>query len=127
MKNYDVGKDVKVSCFKYKTSSLYNNLKHNLYKICINVGGKKMFFKYHDSVYNYARGGYPNTNDIVKKLIEDAWDYDDNRNVKTFANRFGYKLDKETHLDFRDCEKAYYKLKTMLSNKEIEKLYQLVK
>lgn len=128
MRVYEVGnKEVKVSCFQYKTSYVYTNKKHNLYKICINVGNKKMFFKYHDSVYNYESGRFPYMNDIVKRLIEDSWQYEDNRNIKMFAETNNYNLDKETYLDFNDCRKAFYKLHTMLTNVEINKLYNLVK
>ncbi len=128
MKSYIVGnKVINIGCYFQKTSYVYTNVKHNLYKIDIRVGKKQMFLKYHDSAYNYQRGGYPKMENIIKRLIEDAWEFDDCRNVATFAEANNYSLDKETHLDFNDCRKAYYKLKAMLTNDEIEELYNMVK
>jgi len=127
MKEYKVGnKTINVGCYFQKTSYVYTNEKHNLYKICISIGNEKMFLKYHDSTYNYQRGGYPKMENIIKRLIEDSWEYSDNKTVKNFAEANNYNLDKETYLDFKDCRKAFYKLHKLLTNKEIEELYEIV-
>lgn len=126
-KFYDLdGKEVSVKCFRKKTSSAFTGIKHYLYNIVISINGRQIFFKYHDNEKNYYSGIYPDIDDVIKSIIDDGWDYDETRSKNTFANEFNYELDKETVREYNNCRKYFYKLKSVLTNKEINILYDQV-
>lgn len=125
MKTYEInGKEVHVGCYLHGTSSMYGG-RHNLYKIRIEALGRVVFLRYHDSVANYLRGGYPLMEDVVRRLIEDSREYASCRKMEVFAGKNGYDMDRETASDFSDCSKAYHKLRSILSPCDIDRLYEI--
>ena len=71
----------------------------NKYRVTINYKGKTIWFVFHDNIYNKS-----GKIDFISCLLQDAWGYDDNRDIYEFAENFGY----DYYADLPKVKKAYY-------------------
>ena len=121
------GKEVKVSVRRNGTSSVMLNGKHYKYKVIVEVNNITKYFNFHDSIANYIRGAYPIVGECLRCVLMDAIAYNDNRHPQDFANEFGYEVGtREFVRVYNGCEKAYYKMLSMLSLDEMYELYDFL-
>lgn len=121
------GKEVKVSVHRNGTSSVMLNGNHYKYKVIVEVNNITKYFNFHDSIANYISGAYPIVGECLGCVLMDAFDYYQNSNPQDFANEFGYEIGtREFVRAYNGCEKAYYKMLSMLSLDEMYELYDFL-
>ena len=125
---YEIGgKEIHVRCFRKGTSSAYTGDRHYLYKLCVSVCGHQVFLKYHDTRENYVSGAWPDIDAALHQIIGFAYDFEDGRDLRSFAAALGRGIDDAMARDFRDCRKSFYKLRAVLSAKDIEMFYEMTR
>ena len=124
----EILKQIKV---KTETSENQNNLFtpcHRKYNVTVKYNGKQ-----YSSTYQCNVRQTPNAKDIIECLLLDASSYDNAKDIKDFANEFGYELyeydygtkyNKETERIYKACKKTSEAIHRMFTDEEIETLYE---
>lgn len=122
------GKVVKATAKNKRVATKFmNGQKHYAYTIVLEVGDYQFKTSFHDSVSNYwhNKGATKEMiDDAVYCIILDGDSYKVNPNVEDFINEFGYDDDARGHKVYEACKKTYEGLSAMLTEEEIDSLYE---
>ena len=99
---------------------------HRRYNVVIMYNGKR-----YSSTYQCNIKETPTTKDIMYCLLLDANCYDTTRDIKEFAEEFGYELydddydgyNKETERVYKACKKTSEAMHRLFTDEELETLY----
>lgn len=122
------GKVVKVTAKnKRESTKFFNGQKHYAYTIVLETGDRYFKTSFHDSINNYNVGlGATEAmiDDAVYCIILDGDSYKTTTNYEDFIYEFGYDDDARGRKVYDACKKTYEGLRTMLTEEEIDSLYE---
>lgn len=122
------GKVVKATAKNKRVATKFmNGQKHYAYTILLEVGDYQFKTSFHDSIHNYNVGlGATESmiDDAVYCIILDGDSYKTTPNCEDFINEFGYDNDAKGRKVYDACKKTYEGLSTMLTEEEIDSLYE---
>ena len=133
-KEYTIGsgKTIKVTAKNKRVAKRFQGGEdHYAYTIVFQVVGNDVAFKtpYHDSVYNFSRGrGYSEEliDSAVYCILMDAYSYEECRDVETFCRTFDYEDVNQGRKVYNACRDTYEIIHALLTEEEIEELYNIV-
>lgn len=121
------GRAVQVTASNKRVSNTWGG-RHYAYTATISVDGEEYRTTFHDSVANFGRGiSYPEgmTDDILGCVVLDASSFEEYPVLHDFLHAYGYDAwDRAGIKAWEGCREASEHLRRMLSQEDMEELFQ---
>lgn len=114
---------IRISVLSSKIGGTLGSYHREYYCLIKNLRNNKSFrVTFHDSIFNYRNNIKLDKSDVLYSVLMDMQSYESTKDLKDFANMFGYDDYKKASKAYTGCMRESEELHELFTNDELETL-----